>query len=189
MSVSLVLVVTMAVLFACGIYLLLERSLTRMLLGFMLVGNGANLLILIVSGPAGLAPFYGEEGTIADPLPQAFVLTSIVITFGVSAFLMALIYRSWRLAHADVVVDDSDDIALARRDASVASEDTHAASGDTEFGTTATAAVSTALDLEEIERAEEVRAAAEREAQEREITKRDIAQRAEDGTRRKGDDE
>src|SRR5690606_6026900 len=102
---SLVLVLAMTVLYASGVYLLLERSLTRMLLGFMLVGNATNLLILIVSGPAGRAPFFGEEGSIADPLPQAFVLTSIVITFGVLAFLMALIYRSWRLAHADDVVD------------------------------------------------------------------------------------
>lgn len=167
MSVSLVLVIAMAVLYACGVYLLLERSLTRMLLGFMLVGNATNLLILIVSGPAGIAPFYGEEGQLADPLPQAFVLTSIVITFGVSAFLMALIYRSWRLAHADVVVDDSDDVELARRDSSVESEDTHSSSDDTEFGKTATAAVSTALDLEAVERAEELRAAAVREAAER----------------------
>src|SRR5690554_1258500 len=164
MSVSLVLVIVMAVLYASGVYLLLERSLTRMLLGFMLVGNATNLLIIIVSGPSGLAPFYGEEGSLADPLPQALVLTAIVITFGVSAFLMALIYRSWRLAHADVVVDDSDDIALGRGDASVASEGQDAASDDTEFGKTATAAVSSALDLEEVERVEEARISAERHA-------------------------
>lgn len=167
MSVSLVLVVATAVLYAAGVYLLLERSLTRMLLGFLLVGNATNLLILIVSGPAGAPPFYGAESTIADPLPQAFVLTSIVITFGVSAFLMALIYRSWRIAHVDDVVDDSDDIALGRGDATVTSEEAVETSDDTEFGTTATAAVSTALDLEEVERAEEAKLLAERDAAER----------------------
>jgi multisubunit Na+/H+ antiporter MnhC subunit len=154
MSVSLVLVLAMAVLYACGVYLLLERSMTRVLLGFLLVGNATNLLILVVSGRAGAAPFHGETEPLADPLPQAFVLTSIVITFGVSAFLMALIYRSWRLAHADVVQDDTEDVAVGRRRASVASEP-EIEGDDTEFGTRATAAVSTALDLAEQERAEE----------------------------------
>lgn len=180
MSVSLVLVIAMAVLYASGIYLLLERSLTRMLLGFMLVGNATNLLILIVSGPAGSAPFWGETGSIADPLPQAFVLTAIVITFGVCAFVMALIYRSWRLAHADDVIDDSDDIAIARGDASVESEQAAESSDDTEFGTSATAAVSTALDLEEVERAEEAHLHAERIAAEREAKERDERERGED---------
>lgn len=154
MSVSLVLVAVMAVLYSGGIYLLLERSMTRVLLGFLLVGNATNLLILVVSGRAGAAPFYGETEPLADPLPQAFVLTSIVITFGVSAFLMALIYRSWRLAHVDVVEDDTEDVAVGRRDVSVAAEP-DLPGDDTEFGTRATAAVSTALDLELQERTEE----------------------------------
>lgn len=154
MSVSLVLVAVMAVLYSGGVYLLLERSMTRVLLGFLLVGNATNLLILVVSGRAGTAPFYGETEPLADPLPQAFVLTSIVITFGVSAFLMALIYRSWRLAHADLVEDDTEDVAVGRREVSVAAEP-ELASDDTEFGTRAAAAVSTAVDLEEQERAEE----------------------------------
>src|SRR5690606_31498906 len=118
-----------------------------------------------------------------DPLPQAFVLTSIVITFGVSAFLMALIYRSWRLAHADEVVDDTDDIALGRSGATVASEAAADVSDDTEFGTTATAAVSTALDLEEVERAEEAQLHAEREAAEREAADRATRKEREDRKR------
>ena len=160
MSVSLTLVAIMAVLYAVGIYLLLERSMTRVLLGFLLVGNATNLLILIVSGRAGVAPFYGESGRMADPLPQAFILTSIVITFGVSAFLMALIYRSWRLAHADVVQVDVEDVEVGRRKASVAAE-REVANEDTEFGTRAAAAVSTALDLAELERLEEQASVAE----------------------------
>ena len=166
MSVSLVLVALMAVMYAVGVYLLLERSITRVLLGFLLVGNATNLLILVVSGRAGVAPFFGEEPAtqLADPLPQAFVLTSIVITFGVSAFLMALIYRSWRLAHADVVQDDIDDVEIGRLEVSVAEDLADAIADDTEFGTRATAAVSTALDLEELERLEELHAAELREA-------------------------
>ncbi len=154
MSGSLVLILVMAVLYACGVYLLLERSLTRVLLGFLLVGNATNLLILVVSGSPGEAPFFEADGPIADPLPQAFMLTAIVITFGISAFLMALIYRSWRLAHADVVSDDTEDRAVGRRERSVASEP-DAQGDDTEFGIRATAAVTSALDLEELERRED----------------------------------
>ncbi|GAB3045694.1 hypothetical protein GCM10027052_30240 [Parafrigoribacterium mesophilum] len=164
MSVSLTLVAVMAVLYAAGVYLLLERSMTRVLLGFLLVGNATNLLILVISGRAGVAPFYGETGRLADPLPHAFMLTSIVITFGVSAFLMALIYRSWRLAHLDVVHDDTEDVEVGRRRASVVAE-RDVAGEDTEFGTRAAAAVSTALDLAELERLEEQESVAEQLAE------------------------
>lgn len=160
MNASLTLVIVMAVLYAVGVYLLLERSMTRVLLGFLLVGNATNLLILIVSGASGAAPFFGEEKTTADPLPQAFILTAIVITFGVSAFLLALIYRSWRLANADVVNDDSEDLALARRRTSV-TVDRDVAGDDTEFGTRAAAAISTALNLAEQEQREEQESLAE----------------------------
>lgn len=152
MSVSLVLLVVMAVLYACGIYLLLERSMTRVLLGFLLVGNATNLLILIIAGKAGVAPIVTDGVTpeeMTDPLPQAFILTAIVITFGVSAFLMALIYRSWRLARVDSLSDDEEDISIGTREAELSSEHTSDDDDDTEFGTRAEAAVSTARDLEE----------------------------------------
>ncbi|KQO10128.1 hypothetical protein ASF06_07940 [Agreia sp. Leaf244] len=115
MSASLVLILLMAVLYAGGVYLLLGRSMTRMLLGFLLVGNATNLLILIIAGPAGLAPIVAdgvEPSEMHDPLPEALILTAIVITFGVSAFLLALIYRSWRIARADVVTTDAADAAV-----------------------------------------------------------------------------
>lgn len=114
MTVSLVLVVLMAVLFACAVYLLLERSMTRVLLGVLLLGNAANLLFLIVAGAPGAAPIVDPDSDepMADPLPQALALTAIVITFAVSAFLLALIYRSWRLAQGDDVADDEGDVAL-----------------------------------------------------------------------------
>lgn len=118
MDVSLTLIVIMAVLFACGVYAMLERSLTRVLIGFLLLGNATNLLLLIVMGVPGAAPFHGAQGSVSDPLPQALTLTAIVITFAVSAFLLALIYRSWQLGQADTVEDDEADIALrARTDA------------------------------------------------------------------------
>jgi multisubunit Na+/H+ antiporter MnhC subunit len=117
MNVSLVLIIIMAVLFACGVYAMLERSLTRVLIGFLLLGNAANLLLLIVMGRPGIAPFYGagESEDMSDPLPQALTLTAIVITFAVSAFLLALIYRSWQLGQADTVEDDEADAAVRAR--------------------------------------------------------------------------
>jgi len=114
MTVSGALIAVMAVLFACGVYAMLERSLTRVLIGFLLLGNAANLLLLIAMGAPGLAPFFGEvdKSDMSDPLPQALTLTAIVITFAVSAFLLALIYRSWQLGQADTVTDDEEDVAL-----------------------------------------------------------------------------
>ncbi len=117
MDVSLTLIIIMAVLFACGVYAMLERSLTRVLIGFLLLGNAANLLLLIVMGQPGIAPFFGagEVGEMSDPLPQALTLTAIVITFAVSAFLLALIYRSWQLGQADTVLDDEADAEVRER--------------------------------------------------------------------------
>jgi len=61
MTASLTLVVLMAVLFGAGISIMLERSLTRVLIGFLLLGNAANLLLLVVMGQPGAAPFYGAD--------------------------------------------------------------------------------------------------------------------------------
>ncbi|WP_292830717.1 Na(+)/H(+) antiporter subunit C [Microbacterium sp.] len=118
MNASLVLIIIMGVLFAAGSYAMLERSLTRVLIGFLLLGNATNLFLLIVMGQPGEAPFFGAAASpeeMSDPLPQALTLTAIVITFAVSAFLLALIYRSWQLGEADTVVDDEEDVALRER--------------------------------------------------------------------------
>jgi len=114
---SLVLIIVMAVLYACGVYAMLERSLTRVLIGFLLLGNATNLLLLIVMGAPGVAPFFGSAPVdeMSDPLPQALTLTAIVITFAVSAFLLALIYRSWQLGQADTVADDEADLEVRER--------------------------------------------------------------------------
>lgn len=119
MTVSGVLIVIMAILYAAGIYAMLERSLTRVLIGFLLLGNATNLFLLVVIGRPGVAAFFGAAETedMSDPLPQALTLTAIVITFAVSAFLLALIYRSWQLGQADTVHDDEEDIALRDRGA------------------------------------------------------------------------
>jgi multicomponent Na+:H+ antiporter subunit C len=135
MSVTLILVILMAVLYASGVYLMLERSMTRVVLGFLLVGNATNILILVMGGRRGLAPIVGDGASVDDfndPLPQAFILTAIVITFGVTAFLLALIYRSWRLSQADELQDDPEDLAIAERDAAVEEELQHPDPLDTE---------------------------------------------------------
>lgn len=116
MTVTLVLIVLAGLLVACGVTLLLERTLTRILVGLVLMSNGANLMFLVASGQPGRAPIVGGAGdrAISDPLPQAMVLTAIVITLGVTAFLLAMAYRSWQLNRHDEVRDDVED-ALVRR--------------------------------------------------------------------------
>jgi multicomponent Na+:H+ antiporter subunit C len=113
MSASLTLIILMAVLYAAGVYVMLERSLTRVLIGFLLVGNATNLLIFIMSGRPGSSPIVtgtAEDQSMVDPMPQVLMLTAIVINFGITALLLALTYRSWWLARlgdeGDVVSDE-----------------------------------------------------------------------------------
>lgn len=155
MTTSAVMILAMGVMFACGVYLMLERSLTRVLLGFLLMGNAINLLIMLTAGEPGGAPLtdgevFDFEG-MTDPLPQALILTAIVITLAMAAFLLALIYRSWRIARADVVMDDEEDVRVAT-EARV--EDLDVESGtsgtyeDTEFGDEAESPIPGAPDLD-----------------------------------------
>lgn len=90
--------IAVGALFASGLYLMLARSATRVAFGFLLLSNGVNLLVLTASGmPAGAAPPLIEgdvpAAATADPLAQAFILTAIVIGFGMAAFLLALAGR------------------------------------------------------------------------------------------------
>lgn len=116
MSPNLTLVVISGVLVAAGVYLMLERSLTRILVGVLLASNGVNVMFLVAAGAAGGAPIIGvtEPAEMSDPLPQAMVLTAIVITLGVTAFLLALAYRSFQLNGHDEVADDVEDAAIRR---------------------------------------------------------------------------
>ena len=116
MTPNLVLIVVMAVLIATGVYLLLERSLTRVLIGVALIGNGVNLLILVAGGAVGSPPLIGEsDEPMSDPLPQALILTAIVITLGFTAFILAMAYRAWQLHGHDEVQDDLEDRRVADR--------------------------------------------------------------------------
>ena len=124
MTPTVVLPVIIGGLYAAGVYLLLDRSLTRVLLGFLLLGNATNVLLLSTGGYAGLAPILGlgDPADMSDPLPQALILTAIVITFGLSAFLLALIHRSWRLVRREVVEPDEEDRRVAARTGTDADE-------------------------------------------------------------------
>ncbi len=99
-----------------GVYLVLQRTLTRIIVGLGLLANAANLLLIIAGGAPGNAPIVGEFTEAApptDPLPQALALTAIVIAFGITAFLLSLAYRSWVLTRDDEVEDDIEDRRIA----------------------------------------------------------------------------
>jgi multicomponent Na+:H+ antiporter subunit C len=136
MSVNLTLLIVMGALYACGIYLVLERSLTRVLLGLMLLANATNLLILATGGYSGLAPLYSKDtaaGDYNDPLPQALILTSIVISFAVTAFMLGIIYRTWVLARRDEIQDDVEDLRVAETPSFDAEDDAEVPAETSEF--------------------------------------------------------
>jgi multisubunit Na+/H+ antiporter MnhC subunit len=114
---TVVLPVVVGCLYAAGAYLLMDRSLTRVLVGFLLLSNATVVLLLSAGGRAGDPPFVGtaDPAHTADPLPQALVLTAIVITAAVTAFLLAVVHRSWRLVRREAVQRDEEDRRVARR--------------------------------------------------------------------------
>jgi multicomponent Na+:H+ antiporter subunit C len=114
---SVLLALTAATLFSLGTWLLLQRRLTRIVIGIGLIGHGTNILLITSGGGGGIPPVIGkgDKEDFADPLPQALALTAIVITFGVTAFLLAMAYRSWQLTHDDLVADDVEDRMIAAR--------------------------------------------------------------------------
>jgi multicomponent Na+:H+ antiporter subunit C len=114
MSVSLAIIV--GVLVGVGVYMILQRTLTRIVIGLGVLGHGVNLLLVAAGGRAGVPPFVGDADASrsADPLAQALVLTAIVIGFGMTGLLLTLAYRSWQLSHDDEVEDDAEDRRIAK---------------------------------------------------------------------------
>jgi multicomponent Na+:H+ antiporter subunit C len=106
-----------ASLFALGTYLLLQRKLSRIIVGLGLLSHGANVLF-VNSSRRGIPPLIGsgDPSEFADPMPQALVLTAIVISFGTTALLLALAYRSWLLTSDDEVADDVEDRMVGASD-------------------------------------------------------------------------
>ncbi|HEV2295459.1 MAG TPA: sodium:proton antiporter [Tepidisphaeraceae bacterium] len=124
---SLLLAITVGVAFAISMYLLTGRELKGIAMGVFLLGHGANLAIIAVSrSPVGrtppiLGPHGLIRGTEADPLPQALILTAIVIGFAVQAFLLSLLVLTWRRTRSlqidtlrDAVQDEYDQTSHER---------------------------------------------------------------------------
>lgn len=113
-----------AMLAGCGTWLLLQRRLSRIIIGVGLLGHSANLLLLVSGGRRGGEPLIGlgDAADFADPLPQALALTAIVITFGITTFLLAVGFRAWQVSRDDEVEDAVEDRYLARLDRDVADE-------------------------------------------------------------------
>ena len=99
---------------AAGLYMMMRRSMVKLIIGLALLSHGANLLIFTAGGLVrGRPPLVPEgqtalEPPYADPLPQALVLTAIVISFGLLAFAIVLVYR----AYQESGTDDLDQLTL-----------------------------------------------------------------------------
>lgn len=109
MTVDVSLAIAVGVLFGVGVYLMMSRNMIRIMLGFLIVGHGTNLLLL-TAGVWGEAPILGDDvdpDTLADPLPQAFILTSIVITLAVACFMLAMVYRGYLHTRDAEISDES----------------------------------------------------------------------------------
>lgn len=119
MEANLFLLIGSGVLIAAGVYLMLDKVMTRMIMGVLLIGNGANLLLLQSGGRAGSPPILGRDSVAAadaaDPLAQAMILTAIVISMAMVGFMLALAYRQYRYRTDDVVERDEEDRAIAVR--------------------------------------------------------------------------
>jgi multicomponent Na+:H+ antiporter subunit C len=104
---NLLLAMTIGVLYAGAVYCILRRHLVKLIVGLALLSHGANLLIFTAAGVTRTPPPVVPEGLIAplsavsDPLPQALILTAIVISFSVLAFALILFHRTYRVADTD----------------------------------------------------------------------------------------
>lgn len=107
--------ILVALFFAVGIYLMLSKHVIRILLGVAIFGNAVNLLIFttgrVMREVAAIIPHGADQptGPVANPLPQALILTAIVISFSFFAFLLVLAYR----AYQELGTDDTDGMRVA----------------------------------------------------------------------------
>ncbi|HEY8448382.1 MAG TPA: sodium:proton antiporter [Thermomicrobiales bacterium] len=121
---TLVLAFSIAVMFGAGAYLLLKHDLIRVVAGMVLISNAANLFIMSAGLSKGSAAIYPlpEDGSVSDPLVQAMTLTAIVISFGVSALLLSLVYRVYQ-THRSVDIEQlavAEEVETRQREEAVA---------------------------------------------------------------------
>ena len=104
---ELLLVLLVGILYSAGIFMMLRRSMVKLLLGLLLIGNGANILIFLMGElTKGKPPIIasGEThftGAYADPVPQALILTAIVISFALTAFAIILLKKVYVTTGSD----------------------------------------------------------------------------------------
>lgn len=109
---ELLIAILTGILYAAGIYMILRRSLVKLIIGLILLGNGVNLLIFLMGNlEKGAPPIIPEaakviDGPFDDPIPQALILTAIVISFGLQSFAIILLKRAYQV----VKTDDLDEI-------------------------------------------------------------------------------
>ncbi len=112
---GLVLSILIGVMYAAGLYLMLRRSLVKLILGIIFLSNATNLVIFVSGGLTKAKPAFIEtgqtmiRGQVSDPLPQALILTAIVIGFGITAFSLALLYRFYK-------VNETEDLDMVKED-------------------------------------------------------------------------
>lgn len=109
-----------ALLIGSGVFILLSRALIRVILGLSLISYGVNLSILLAGAGVELAapPILSKEGPYVDPLPQALILTAIVIGFGTTALLLILSMRAYQATgtdHVQELIEKPDPVEMSQR--------------------------------------------------------------------------
>ena len=110
--------ITIAVVFASGAFLVLQRDLLRVVIGIVLVSNSSVLFIMAAGLSRGEAPIYpvGDAASVSDPLVQAMALTALVIGSSTAALLLAIVYRLY-VSHRSVDIRDISDAEMRESEA------------------------------------------------------------------------
>jgi len=100
------LAILVGVLYSTGVYMLLRRSIVKFIIGILFLSNATNLLVFLAAGVTRGQPAFIKKGAeqaelVADPLPQALVLTAVVIGLGILAFVLALKYKFFQVSGTD----------------------------------------------------------------------------------------
>lgn len=99
--------VVIGIIFAVSVYLLLSNSIIRVILGTLLISHGVHLMLITMAGLQRGGPplLHLPIDSFTDPLPQALILTAIVIAFGVTSFLLVMAYRTYQEHKTDDLED------------------------------------------------------------------------------------
>ena len=103
---EIILAILVGILYTAGVYMVLRRSILKFIIGLIFLSNATNLLVFLSSGitagkPAFVDASTSDAASLSDPLPQALVLTAIVIGFGIVVFTMALKYKFYETTGTD----------------------------------------------------------------------------------------